>query len=783
MRPGEVWSRAYADFLMPSRLGIYQSTLETALEHGYEFVTVDGFWRRIKAGTVDPTRRYLILRHDIDTDPATGRAIWGIDQSLGVTSSYYFRLSTLDVPLMLAIDSKGGEASYHFEELATLAKERRIRRGADALNLIGEAQERFRDNLRRMRSLTGLPMLTVASHGDFTNRRLRIPNWALLVDRGFRELVGIDLEAYDDAFMRHVTSRHSDSGPLGAWSPTSALGALRAHQPVVYLLVHPRQWGSNLVVNFKDDAGRIAQGLGYRLLPSRPTAVEAPRPLVELSDWRKETPSPNGSLLMATPAPRLVVTAPKGYEPERQYILDLVLREWLGLDYVLGESAEPWVEIGLHGAPRGRRVRIPNLLFATSASDWLTERSMPKTPLRRVADLGIPPAPDARGVVVDGQRLADPLPVPCALPGDELPFAVTRGDTVELTVDVLGSAFFLLTRYEEVARPAEDDHGRFPAFASLASVANFLERPVVDDLVEMLWWALHAQWPELVRHRSEFRLHLTHDVDQPWSVEGLSSREAMRSLAGDVLRRRDGELALRRARSIAESHRPEASDDPFDTFDMLMTASERAGLRSTFYVQSGGRHAANGPTYDIADPRIGKLLRRIGARGHTIGLHGSYESYDSAERIRAELSWLVDACREAGIVQDHWGVRQHYLRFATPGSWRAQEAAGLVSDSSLGFADAIGFRASTCREYPAFDLEERRPLKIREQPLTAMDVTLLSYLGWDHETTSARTREIVRRSRSHGGEAVVCFHNSSLPRRRDQAVYRDLVERLVDDLP
>jgi hypothetical protein len=783
MRPGEVWSRAYADFLMPSRLGIYQSTLETALEHGYEFVTVDGFWRRIKAETVDPASRYLVLRHDIDTDPAMGRAIWEIDQSLGISSSYYFRLSTLDVPLMLAIDAKGGEASYHFEELATLAKQRRIRRGADALNLIGEAQEQFRANVRRMRSITGLPILTVASHGDFTNRRLRIPNWALLVDRGFRELVGIDLEAYDDAFMRHVTSRHSDSGPLGAWSPTSALTAIRAHEPVIYLLVHPRQWGSNLVVNFKDDWGRVAQGVGYELLPSRPTAFEAPRPVVELTDCRREAPASVESPSRRASAPLLEITAPKGYEPERQYILDLVLREWLGLDYILGESTAPWVEIGLHGDPTTRRVRIPDLLFATSASDWLTERSMPKTPLRRVADLGLPPAPDARGVVVDGHRLADPLPVPFAVAGDELPFAVAHGDTVELTVDVLGSAFFLLTRYEEVARPAEDDHGRFPAFASLASVANFLERPVVDDLIEMLWWALSAQWPGLTRLRSEFRLHLTHDVDQPWSVEGLSAREVMRSLAGDVLRRKDGELALRRARSIAECRRPEASDDPFDTFDMLMDASERAGLRSTFYVQSGGRHALNGPTYDIGDARIRRLLRRIGERGHTIGLHGSYESFGSAERMRTELSRLVHACREAGIEQDEWGIRQHYLRFATPRSWRAQEAAGLVSDSSLGFADAIGFRASTSREYPTFDLEERRALRLREQPLTAMDVTLLSYLGWDHATTSARTQEIVRRCRLHGGEAVVCFHNSSLPRRRDQAVYRDLVARLVDDLP
>ena len=37
-----------------------------------------------------------------------------------------------------------------------------------------------------------------------------------------------------------------------------------------------------------------------------------------------------------------------------------------------------------------------------------------------------------------------------------------------MTVDVLGSIFFLLTRYEEIVIGTRDRHGRFPASASIA---------------------------------------------------------------------------------------------------------------------------------------------------------------------------------------------------------------------------------------------------------------------------------------------------------------------------
>jgi hypothetical protein len=269
---GTVWNRVYADFLMPSRLAEYRGLLEAALAAGYHVESIEQFWRRIGAGTIDPNVRYFILRHDVDTDPRTAADMWRIERSLGICGSYYFRLSTFDPRVMNAIAADGGEASYHYEELATVAKRHRLRSRDEVISNLPRARELFTHNLTRMRDVTGLPMRIVASHGDFVNRRLGIDNWEMLVDAAFRREVGVELETYDDAFMRHVTARHADRFHPVYWVPNSPSESIRAGQPVVYVLVHPREWRTAAFVNAGDDVRRVIDGLrlavpGRRLRP------------------------------------------------------------------------------------------------------------------------------------------------------------------------------------------------------------------------------------------------------------------------------------------------------------------------------------------------------------------------------------------------------------------------------------------------------------------------------------------------------------------------------------
>ena len=258
-----VRSRVRSDFLMRSRLDRYQLLLEAALGAGYRILPVGAFWRQVNGTDAQPAGRYLVLRHDVDTDPHTAAVMWGIDRTLDVQGSYFFRLSTVSRTLIADIARGGGEPSYHYEELATVAKRRGLRRPADALAHLTEARELFSSNIGRLRASTGLPMRVVASHGDFVNRRLGIANWVILDSPEFRRQLDIDLETYDEAFLSRLPSRHIDAPPPRHWEPTDPLDAIRAGEPIISMLIHPRQWHADRMVNARDDVQRIFEGLRY----------------------------------------------------------------------------------------------------------------------------------------------------------------------------------------------------------------------------------------------------------------------------------------------------------------------------------------------------------------------------------------------------------------------------------------------------------------------------------------------------------------------------------------
>jgi hypothetical protein len=479
-------------------------------------------------------------------------------------------------------------------------------------------------------------------------------------------------------------------------------------------------------------------------------------------------------------SPCLVISVPDSRTAERRYVFDVVLREWLGIDYRLTNGDERGVVITLDGDPRGRELTLPDHLLATKPDLWLTRESLPSKPLIEYRKPSNSQA-DAQHLETVRQIRGSARAMPVIFGDPSAAGSIWERSTngIRFNLDVFGSVFFLLTRYEEIANPMTDKHGRYPAGASLAASAGFLDRPVLDEYVDLLWNAIQHLWPGLRRASSQFRLRLTHDVDIAWAIHGRSAVDVAHALAGDFLTRRDPELASRRLLAAVGARSGRTRPDPYDTFDDLMEISERHGLQSTFYFMAGITQPAFDGRYSLLDPPMTDLLRRIHRRGHEVGLHASYGTHLDPEVIRVELEALKSACETAGFEQGAWGVRQHYLRFQAPYTWRSQERAGLDHDSTLGFADQIGFRAGTSREFPVFDVLSSRALQIRERPLLLMDGTLFDYMDLSFEEAALQAVRIVDAAREHRGDAVVLYHNHTVAGIRPATHYRELVDRLA----
>lgn len=449
------------------------------------------------------------------------------------------------------------------------------------------------------------------------------------------------------------------------------------------------------------------------------------------------------SLLLEIPADRLA---------ERSYAAYAVLGNHLGLTFeIRGFDRRDWL---LTDQARSACLTLPDSFFAGAGKDWLQPASLPTLPLpqwRVTEDF-----PEA-------VTTAPSLPVVAGEAPGGRGWWCREGSFGQLGLDVFGSAFFLLSRYEELALPERDGHGRFPASASLAARGGFLERPLLDEYAEVLWAAIKRLWPRMERVVRQGRLRFTCDVDHPFEGSSRRALLLLRGMAGDLVVRRKPSRIVERIGNAFRARRGDFTRDPNNTFDWLMDACERRGLPATFYFIAGHTGGAIDGCYEIGEPFIGSLLRRIHARGHRIGLHGSYNTFRDGAALARERQALMKAGEAQGLGLSVEGVRQHYLRWdsaVTPG---LMQAAGFAYDSTGGFADRAGFRYGTARDFPMWDWGKGRALRLRQRPLVLMETTVIArqYMNLGRsEAAFEAMYELKERCLRMGGDFTLLWHNS-----------------------
>ncbi len=373
--------------------------------------------------------------------------------------------------------------------------------------------------------------------------------------------------------------------------------------------------------------------------------------------------------------------------------------------------------------------------------------------------------------------LGDELPAPgvASLPW---PLIERQGSNHTVHFDVLGLVYWMLNRVEEIGRFDLDNHGRFPATASHAYQRGYLERPVVDEWLYVLGQVIEKQWPGIILKKHRFSINVSHDVDNPSRYGFKSWKKILRGMATDVVRRSDFKNAvlapLVRFNTTSRLH----LRDPSNTFEWLMDVSELHGLTSAFYFICGNTDPGFDAEYKPEHPAIRTLMRRIHQRGHEIGLHPSYGTYQTPSLIKAEAKRLRLIAAEEGIEQLHWGGRMHYLRWEQPTTLQAWNDAEMTYDSSLGYADLPGFRCGTSFEFPAFDPVAGESLSLRIRPLIAMETTIIAphYLGLGAgESALQKFDQLKQKCQAFGGCFTLLWHNCQFEKEEERRLYQQIL--------
>lgn len=332
-------------------------------------------------------------------------------------------------------------------------------------------------------------------------------------------------------------------------------------------------------------------------------------------------------------------------------------------------------------------------------------------------------------------------------------------DLVVIKADLIASAFFLLSRYEELINKNRDQHGRFPASESILTKADILQRPIVDEYGAFLRQTLRETGVNVPEPKLEMSVTLTHDVDVPFVHRNFIS------ILGGIKR---GEF-----KDLIKNVFCSLNKNTYYTFPWLLEqdAKIKDARKIYFFRNPLFPEYYDRPYIRIEDSDIWKLIIELKNNDVELGMHVSYASADHLELVQQEKDTI-----ERMFGRHITANRNHYLRLKSNSQLDALVNAGIKEDFTIGFADSPGFRMGTCRPVHYINPETLEVKDLILHPLTMMDGSFSQYSKMDYTQAYETACKLIDQVKKHGGELVMLWHNSEV---RGDNYHKKLYKNLI----
>ena len=352
--------------------------------------------------------------------------------------------------------------------------------------------------------------------------------------------------------------------------------------------------------------------------------------------------------------------------------------------------------------------------------------------------------------------------IPVLFPISEInEFYSVQGNSVIFHHDMLKSAFYLLSGYQETITPERDFMGRFPYEKSIQKKLGIVSKPVVNYYFDIITAGIktfcelnHISFTKK-RMFDTFGYMLSHDIDRVdayniWEVGhklkqclGLSATNYSKSAAWLVF-----------ATYFVNWLNPFNKKNPYWNFEYLRTIEKQYDIHSTFYfLENETLHLDS--RYSFSEKRIVKLIAWLESEGCEIGVHGTIKSAKNSNSVLNNLRHLQQVSKQTII-----GIRQHCLHYELPFTATIQEQAGFSYDTTLTFAEHEGFRNSCCTPFKPYDFAGDRMIDVWEIPLTIMDGTLFYYRKLSFEQMWHETEKLLNEVQRFHGIFALLWHNT-----------------------
>jgi hypothetical protein len=338
----------------------------------------------------------------------------------------------------------------------------------------------------------------------------------------------------------------------------------------------------------------------------------------------------------------------------------------------------------------------------------------------------------------------------------------------------------MISRYEElVVVDNLDLHQRFSSINSISFKGKYLNRPIIDEYIEVLWAAINKFWPNLKRKQAFSRINVTCDVDRLFDL-GMSLFSISRGFIGDLFKRKNLSVAKQNlVKRLSYFNGILHRSDHYKNIRWIMDVNEQAGNSVVFYFMTGGDSSLD-CDYKLGSKAVRSLLREIYQRGHEVGLHPSYDTFADFSKLSKELNYFKKILSEEGFDNRSIKSRQHYLRFSVNSTPLFLDSLRIFSDSTLSYADVTGFRCGTSRSFPMYNVKHRRSLDIIQVPLSVMETTVISqeYMGLGYsERALNHILKYKEMSMRLSGQFTFLWHNCSFKNDYAYEMYEKIIKK------
>jgi peptidoglycan/xylan/chitin deacetylase (PgdA/CDA1 family) len=352
--------------------------------------------------------------------------------------------------------------------------------------------------------------------------------------------------------------------------------------------------------------------------------------------------------------------------------------------------------------------------------------------------------------------------------------------------DILKSAFYLLSGYQEYKSEENDVYDRFPFKASIQNKLSFTRTPVVNYYFEAIAEGIEkfCQINNIRFTRKKlfdtFGFILSHDIDRIDSYDFWETGSRLKQAFGLIPRHFSRFTAFKEFMKGCLNLLHLKNENKFWNFEYLRKVERENDISSVFFfLEKELKHKDS--KYQFSEERIRNLIKYLENEGCEIGIHGTTLSAENYDCLTKTLTNLQKETSSKVI-----GIRQHFLRYQLPKTALIQEKAGLKYDSTLGFAEHEGFRNSCCLPFKPYDFENDRMIDVWEFPLIVMDGTLFYYRNLSFGEINQTTDILLNEIKKFNGLFVLLWHNSMFDENEFPGItafYEEYLKKISSEKP